>query len=129
MSHGSPYIESEHLLLGILRENETVATRIAGPNSSASEFRKEIEGKTTNGQPVSGQMEVPLSADSKRILTLAVDEAESLRQKQVSIGHFLLAILRVETSTAAKILRARGATILELRQNTSRDIRWADAPN
>ena len=129
MRCGSAFIESEHLLLGILRENETVATRIVGPKSSASEFRKEIEGKTTIGQPISGPTEVPLSTDSKRILTLAMEEAGTLGQKQVSIAHFLLAILRVETSTAAEILQACGATILGLREKTIRDVRWADAPD
>jgi ATP-dependent Clp protease ATP-binding subunit ClpC len=126
MRYGSPYIESEHLLLGILHENESLATRIAGANGTVTEFRKEVEGKTTIGQPVTGPVEVPLSADSKRILTLAVEEAGDLGHKQVSLGHFLLGILGVEESTAARILLAHGATTLALREKAIRDMRWAD---
>jgi ATP-dependent Clp protease ATP-binding subunit ClpC len=50
MHYGSPYIESEHLLLGILRENEGLATRIGGEKGSVNSFRKEIETKTTMGR-------------------------------------------------------------------------------
>ena len=70
--------------------------------------------------------EVPLSADSKRILNLALEEAGSLCQKQISLGHFLLGILRVETSAGARILRSHGATILGLREKVIRDLRWVD---
>ena len=125
--YGSSYIESEHLLLGILRENEAVAAQIAGPAASFADLRREVEGVTTTGQPITERAEMPLSADSKRILNLAVEEAESLGQKQVSLGHLLLGILRVETSAAARILQSHGVTILGLRQNARRDLRWADA--
>jgi ATP-dependent Clp protease ATP-binding subunit ClpC len=47
MRYGSPYIESEHLLLGVLRENEAVVTRIAGTTVSFAELGAEIEAKTT----------------------------------------------------------------------------------
>jgi ATP-dependent Clp protease ATP-binding subunit ClpC len=42
MLYGSPYIESEHLLLGILRENEAVATKIGEGTGSFDSFREEI---------------------------------------------------------------------------------------
>jgi ATP-dependent Clp protease ATP-binding subunit ClpC len=84
MLYGSPYIESEHLLLGILRENESLANRIAGEMASVKSFRQEIEAKTTIGQTLTGPVEVPLSADSKRILTLAWEEAGSLGHRQVT---------------------------------------------
>jgi hypothetical protein len=127
MHYGSLYIESEHLLLGILHENKTLATRLAGEAGSTESFRKEIEAKTTIAQSLTGPLDVPLSADSKRILILAADEADALGHKQVSLGHCLLGILRVEKSTAARILQSHGVTILGLRENASRDLRWADA--
>jgi len=49
--YGSPYIESEHLLLGILRENEALAARIGGEMGSIQLFRKEIEAEATISQP------------------------------------------------------------------------------
>ena len=125
MQYGSPYIESEHLLLGILRENEALAARIDGEMGSVKSFRKEIEAKTTIGQSVTGSREVPFSADSKRILILAADEAGDLGHWQIALGHFLLGILRVEKCIAARILQAHGATILAMRKETIRDMRWA----
>jgi len=40
MRHGSPYIESEHLLLGVLRENDTLPTLLCGATQAVSEFRR-----------------------------------------------------------------------------------------
>jgi ATP-dependent Clp protease ATP-binding subunit ClpA len=125
MRHGSACIESEHFLLGILRENEAVAKYIAGPAVSVADLRREIGALTTPGRAMTEPVEVPLSTDCKRILTTAVEEAEALGYKQVSIGHFLPAILRVETSAAARILESHGATILRFRKKSTRDIRCA----
>lgn len=70
LRYGSPCIESEHLLLGILRENEKVGTRIAGQTVPVAEVRKEVEALTTVRQPVTAPVEVPLSADSKLLAPL-----------------------------------------------------------
>jgi ATP-dependent Clp protease ATP-binding subunit ClpC len=123
--HGSPFIESEHLLLGILRENEALAVRIGGETGSVNSFRKEIEAKTTIKQSLIGSREVPLSADSKRILILAAKEADDLGHRQIALAHFLLGILRVEKCIAAKILQAHGSSLLAIREETIRDMRWA----
>ena len=101
---GSPYIESEHLLLGVLRENDTVPTLLGGATHAVSEFRKKIEGIRSVGETVTEPVEVPLSADSKSILILAAEEAGALDHDKVCLAHFLLAILGVEKSTAAEIL-------------------------
>ena len=142
MRYGSACFESEHFLLGILRENEAVASHIAGPTLSVADLRKEIEAITSIGRAITEPIEIPLSADCKRILTTAVQEAEALRPqlstveevealrpKQVTIAHFLIVILRVETSAAARILQSHGATILRFREKAIKDIRWADAPD
>lgn len=124
--YGSPYIESEHLLLGLLRENETLATRIGGKTSSVDSFRKEIEAKTIVGQSVIGSQEVPFSGDLTRVLILAAEEADDMGHRQIALAHFLLGILRAEKCTAARILQAHGATLLTMREETIRDTRWAE---
>jgi len=125
MQYGSPYIESEHLLLGILRENEALAVRIGGETGSVNSFRKEVEDKTTIKQSLIGSREVPLSADSKRILILAAKEADVLGHMQIALAHFLLGILRVEKCIAARILQAHGSSLLAIREETIRDMQWA----
>lgn len=125
MHYGSPYIESEHLLLGIFLENEALATRIGGETGSIESFRREIEANISIGHPLTGSREVPVSAESKRILTLAAEEADKLGQRPISLGHFLLAMLRVEKCIAARILQAHGATLSAMREESIRDMRWA----
>lgn len=124
--YGSPYIESEHLLLGILRENDTLATRIGGKTGSVDSFRKEIEARTAVGQSVTGSREVSLSADSTRVLILAAEEADEMGHRQIALAHFLLGILRAEKCIAARILQAHGATLLAMREETIRNPQWAE---
>jgi ATP-dependent Clp protease ATP-binding subunit ClpC len=120
--YGSEYIESEHLLLAIFRENDTLATRIGGETGSVNSFRKEIEKVTTVGDPLTGR-EVPLSTDSKRILILAAQEADRLGHQQIGMCHFLLGMLRVEKCIAARVLQAHGATLLNVRAEAIREMR------
>ena len=109
MHYGSPYIESEHLLLGILRESEMLVKRMDGETGSLNSFRKEIEAMTQIGPSVTGLRELPLSADSKQIFNFAAEEAGDLGHNQIALSHFLLGVLRVQECMAARILLAHGA--------------------
>ena len=53
-------------------------------------------------------MEVPISAECKKVLTLAAETSERFGHRQVETGHMLIAILGVEASLAAQILTASG---------------------
>ena len=64
----SPYIESEHLLLGLLRENKWIMRRCIDPSETQEAIRKEIEGRTVLREPVSTRADPPLSNECKRIL-------------------------------------------------------------
>jgi ATP-dependent Clp protease ATP-binding subunit ClpC len=129
MRHGSPCIESQHVLLGVLRENDAVLTVLGGGTQAVTEFRKKIEGISPVGPAITGPVEVPLSADSKRILILAGEEAETLDHDKICIAHFLLSMLRVEKSAAAEILLSAGAAALGLREKAIQNMRWADGPD
>jgi ATP-dependent Clp protease ATP-binding subunit ClpC len=113
---GSPTIETEHLLLGLMREDKSLATRFLRSHSSVESIRKEIEGKTVIREKVSTSIELPLSAESKRILAYAAEEAERLRHRHIGTEHLLLGILREDRCVAAEILHERG-----LRLNTIRE--------
>jgi len=52
-------------------------------------------------------------------------EAGALGHSQAALAHLLLGILRVEKCVAAKVPQAHGGTILALREETIRNIRWA----
>jgi ATP-dependent Clp protease ATP-binding subunit ClpC len=75
--YGSPYIETEHLLLGLMREDKALANRFLRQQGSIESIRKEIEARITIRERISTSVEVPLSAECKRILNMAGEEAEA----------------------------------------------------
>ena len=54
---GSPYIETEHLLLGLLREDKALTNRFLRSHASVESIRKQIEGRTTIRAPASRGLE------------------------------------------------------------------------
>ena len=106
--YGSPYMESEHFLLGLLREDLALVRRFLGPNSVTTDIRAEIERQITRRERISTSVEVPLTTECEKILKLAVEESERLAHRQVGTEHILLGILGVEGSLAARLLRERG---------------------
>ncbi len=120
VQYGSPSIESGHLLLGMLRENDALATRIAGETGSVKSLREEIEAKISVGQLSSSEM--PVSTDTKEILTRAAEEAKHLGHKRIAQGHFLLGILSLDKCFAAKILEEHGVTYGTMREEA---VLWA----
>ncbi len=101
--YGSPYIETEHLLLGLLREDRALAKRFLGEVNSEEGIRAEIERHTTSRERISTSVEVPLTLESKKILNLAAEEADRLGHRHIGTEHILLGLLRVEDSLAGKI--------------------------
>jgi hypothetical protein len=106
--YGSPYIETDHLLLGLLREDRTLAKWFPGVSNVEPGIRTEIEKGTTQGKWIPTSVEIPLSEECKKVLFLAAETSERLGHDQVEPEHLLIGILRVETSRAAQILVARG---------------------
>ena len=74
---GSISIETEHLLLGLIREGKGLTSRIfARSHLSLENIRKEIEGRTVFREKVSTSVEIPFSAETKRVLQFAAEEAD-----------------------------------------------------
>ena len=114
---GSTQIETEHLLLGLIREGKGLTSRIfARSHLSLESIRKEIEGRTVFREKVSTSVEIPFSAETKRVLQFAAEEADRLLHNYIGTEHLLLGILREERSVAASILMEKG-----LRLNTVRE--------
>src|SRR3989441_2337915 len=79
---GSPYIETEHLLLGLLREDKALANRFLRSHAAVESIRKQIEGHTTVREKVSTSVDLPLSHECKRVLAYAAEEAERLSRSE-----------------------------------------------
>lgn len=114
--YGSPCIETEHLLLGLLRENKGLANRYLPPPASPESIRKEIESHISERERVPTSVDMPLSTDSKRVLNLAVEEAEKMGHRHIGTEHLLLGLLRVEKCLAAKVLAANKVSLEGVRQ-------------
>jgi ATP-dependent Clp protease ATP-binding subunit ClpC len=107
-NYGSPYIETEHLLLGLLREDQSLANRLAKEHIVEPGVRAEIERRITRREPFSTSVEVPLSNECKNILKFAADAVKKLGHRWVGTEHLLMGILQADTSSAAQILISRG---------------------
>jgi hypothetical protein len=106
--YGSPYIETEHLLLGMMREELPLLRMLLGQGDIAGKIRAEIEEQITRRERISASVEMPLTAECKKAFNLASEEAERLAHRHIGNEHVLLGLLRVEGSLAARLLQARG---------------------
>jgi ATP-dependent Clp protease ATP-binding subunit ClpC len=114
---GSPYIETEHLLLGLLREDKALTNRFLRSHAVVESIRKQIEEHTTIREKVSTSVDLPLSNESKRVLAYAAEEAERMSNKHIGPEHLLLGLLREENCFAAALLTERGLQVDAVRED------------
>jgi ATP-dependent Clp protease ATP-binding subunit ClpC len=118
---GSLEIETDHLLLGVLRTDKSLASRFLGSPWAAETVWKKVEQRKTIREKVPGPMkEIPLDKASKRALILASEEADLLSSRQIGTEHVLLGLLREEKSLAAEILSEFGVRLDPTREELSR---------
>jgi ATP-dependent Clp protease ATP-binding subunit ClpC len=114
---GSRVIESEHILLGILREGEDSVTELFRRfHVKPEEIRREIEGERVFVERISSTAELPLSEEAKKILAYAAHESESMLHPAVGSEHLLVGVLRVEGCLAMRLLVQHGFDVYSLRE-------------
>lgn len=119
---GSIRIESEHLLLGLVREGVPALLQLA-PSLFTEHIRKGISDQTVDDKNLSLPLVMSLSDECKWILAYAEDEADMLNHRHISAEHLLLAILREDSCEAARLLSENGIQLERLRQRVA-----AEAP-
>ncbi len=125
---GSRVIESEHILLGILREGEeTVGELLRRFQVKPEELRREIEGERVFVERISSTAELPLSEESKKILAYASHEAESMLHSTVGSEHLLIGILRVEGCIAMRLLTQQGFDLFNVREEVGSIVKEREA--
>jgi len=121
------YIGTEHILLGLVREDEGVAARVlVNLGVVLSKVRSAVEFIIGRGEKASTD-EIGLSPRAKRVIELAIDEARHLGHNYIGTEHLLLGLLREGEGIAASVLdsfgitleRARAETVHILSQSTS----------
>jgi ATP-dependent Clp protease ATP-binding subunit ClpC len=126
---GSTSIETEHLLLGLIREGKGLTSRIfARSHLSLDSIRKEIEGRTVFREKVATSVDIPFSPDTKRVLQFAAEEADRLLHTYIGTEHLLLGLLREERSVAASILYEKGMRLANVREDIVQLLNEKTAP-
>ena len=100
------YIGTEHILLGLVRENEGVAARVLlNQNVELSKIRSAVEFIISRGdRPPPG--EIGLTPRAKKVIELAVDEARRLNHHYIGTEHLLIGLMREGEGLAAGVLES-----------------------
>ena len=113
---GENFLTTEHLLLGLVRENDSVAARILERMGvSLTRIRNEVERQVTRGDGRMGQ-DVQLTPRAKRVIDLAYDEARQLNNNYIGTEHLLLGLIREGEGPAARILAKLGVDLERTRR-------------
>ncbi len=108
---GENYVSTEHLLLGLVRENDSVAARILDRlGVSLGRIRSEIERQVTRGDGRLGQ-DMQLTPRAKRVIDLAYDEARQLNNNYIGTEHLLLGLIREGEGLAGRVLSKLGVDL------------------
>jgi len=115
---GSNSIETEHLLLGLIREGKGLTSRLFSKSHlSMEQVRKDIEGRAPYRDKVSTSVDIPLSAESKRVLSFASEEAERMLHNYIGTEHILLGLMREEKCVASQLLADKGMRLSSVRED------------
>lgn len=108
---GENQVSTEHLLLGLVRETDSVAARILDRMGiSLQRIRQEVERFAHRGDSRPGQ-EMQLTPRAKRVIDLAYDEARQLNNNYIGTEHLLLGLIREGEGLAARILTKLGVDL------------------
>jgi ATP-dependent Clp protease ATP-binding subunit ClpC len=107
---GHNYIDTEHILLGLVAEEDSVASKVlANLGVLPNKIRAAVEFVVGRGER-SAIGEVGLTPRAKRVIELAVDEARRLSHSYIGTEHLLLGLLRDREGAAVGVLESFGVT-------------------
>ena len=108
---GENYVSTEHLLLGLVRETDSVAARILDRMGvKLGQVRSEIERQVARGDARLGQ-DMQLTPRAKRVIDLAYDEARQLNNNYIGTEHLLLGLVREGEGLAGRVLMKLGVDL------------------
>ena len=120
------YIGTEHLLLGLIREEGGVAGRVLRElGLDANRVQEVVERLVGPGQAQPAKLD--LSPGTEQVLELAVDEARQMGHHYIGTEHLLLGLVRYGEGVALDVLRKLGVTPEQIRRQTRRVLQESSA--
>jgi len=116
------YIGTEHILLGLVREEEGVAAKVLlNLGASLSKVRSAVEFIIGHGEK-SSSGEIGLTPRAKKVIELAIDEARHLGHNYIGTEHLLLGLLHEGEGVAAGVLNSLSITLERVRTEITRTL-------
>ena len=122
-----PQIRSEHILLGLLQENNGVAGRVLRELGIDLERAREMVLRVT-GMGTTTQSRLDLSPEAQKIISLSLEEARKMNSRYISTEHLLLAIVNSNEGICEDVLAKLGVTYEQVRRQITREINQKQAP-
>lgn len=116
------YIGTEHILLGLLREEEGLAARVLESlDITVERVRAQVVRIVGSGEEVtSGQ--IPFTPRAKKVLELALREAIALKHNHIGDGHVLLGLIRERDGLGARVIAESGLDLAALRREVIEEL-------
>ncbi len=114
------YIGTEHLLLGLMREDGGVAGRVLRDLGLDPRRVEELVERMTRASARTTSVQLDLSPGTKKVLELAVDEARRMGHHYIGTEHLLLGLVRQSEGVAIEVLKRLGVSPDEVRRQTRR---------
>ena len=116
------YVGTEHILLGLVREGEGVATAVlTNLGVDLDNIRNAVEKAVRPGEPsAAAGPDLPYTSRAKKVLELAMNEAREMDHSFVGTEHLLLGVMREERGIGAQVLADFGVNLEQARAETLR---------
>ncbi|MGQ9625493.1 MAG: ATP-dependent Clp protease ATP-binding subunit [Anaerolineae bacterium] len=114
------YIGTEHLLLGLIRDENGVAVRVFRELGLDPRRVREMVERTVGRGTRPNLSKITLTPHTKQVIELAFEEARRLGHHYISTEHLLLGLMRAGDGMAVNILRSLGVSTESVRSYTSR---------
>lgn len=111
-------IGTEHLLLGLMREEGGVAGRVLRDLGLDLRRVEELVTRLSTSESKTPSTQLDLSPGTKKVLELAVDEARRMGHHYIGTEHLLLGLVRQQEGIALDVLRRLGVSPEEVRRQT-----------
>jgi len=123
-----PYVGTEHILLGLIRDQEGVAGKVLDDlGVKLQQARSAVEFIVGHGEGAQRTDEAELTARAKKVIEYAVEEARKLNHHYIGTEHLLLGLVRNGEGVARGVLEIMGVSLEQIRTQVQRLLRQGAA--